>query len=102
MAANNAGGYFLTCRDCKKGRCGCGTGYERADWSTQGRPQCQKTTAPQAHPKQANRSQPDPCAANETVNGLDATTEALRHAAEDTPSGADPEDAEAIPVFDRA
>src|ERR1700676_562817 len=41
-------------------------------------------------------------AANETVDGLDATTEALRHAAEDTPSGADPEDAEAIPVFDRA
>src|SRR3981081_2833076 len=27
-------------------------------------------------------------AANETVDGLDATTEALRHAAEDTPSGA--------------
>jgi hypothetical protein len=41
-------------------------------------------------------------AANETVDGLDATTESLRHAAEDTPSGADPEDVEKTPVFDRA
>jgi hypothetical protein len=41
-------------------------------------------------------------AANETVDGLDATTEALRHAAEDTPSGASPDDVEKIPVFDRA
>jgi hypothetical protein len=40
--------------------------------------------------------------ANETVDGLDATTEALRHAAEDTPSGAGPEDVEQVPVFDRA
>jgi hypothetical protein len=41
-------------------------------------------------------------AANETVDGLDATTEALRHAAEDTPSGAAPDKIEKIPVFDRA
>jgi hypothetical protein len=40
--------------------------------------------------------------ANETMDGLDATTEALRHAAEDTPSGADAEDVETTPVFDRA
>jgi hypothetical protein len=40
-------------------------------------------------------------AANETVDGLDATTETLRHAAEDTPSGAAPEDIENTPVFDR-
>jgi hypothetical protein len=40
--------------------------------------------------------------ANETVDGLDATTEAIRHAAEDTPSGADPDDVEKTPVFDRA
>ena len=40
--------------------------------------------------------------ANETVDGLDATTEALRHAAEDTPSAASPEDVEKVPVFDRA
>jgi hypothetical protein len=40
--------------------------------------------------------------ANETVDGLDATTEALRHAAEDTPSGASPGDFEKTPVFDRA
>ena len=41
-------------------------------------------------------------AANETTDGLDATAEALRHAAEDTPSGAKPDDAEKTPVFDRA
>jgi hypothetical protein len=41
-------------------------------------------------------------AANETVDGLDATTEALRRAAENTPSGAAPEDVEDVPVFDRA
>ena len=40
--------------------------------------------------------------ANETVDGLDATTEELRHAAEDTPSGAGPEKIEKTPVFDRA
>jgi hypothetical protein len=40
--------------------------------------------------------------ANETSDGLDATSEALRHAAEDTPSGAVPEDVEKVPVFDRA
>jgi hypothetical protein len=40
--------------------------------------------------------------ANETRDGLDATTEALRHAAEDTPSGAVPDDVEAVPVFGRA
>jgi hypothetical protein len=40
--------------------------------------------------------------ANETVDGLDATTEALRHAAEDTASGARPDDVEKTPVFDRA
>jgi hypothetical protein len=41
-------------------------------------------------------------AANETVDGLDAITEALRHAAEDTPSNASPDDPEKVPVFDRA
>jgi hypothetical protein len=40
--------------------------------------------------------------ANETVDGLDAATEALRHAAEDTPSGTGPGDIEKTPVFDRA
>ena len=40
--------------------------------------------------------------ANETVDGLDAATEALRHAAEDTPSGTGPDDIEKVPVFDRA
>ena len=41
-------------------------------------------------------------AANETVDGLDATTEALRHAAEDMPAGVAPDDVEKVPVFDRA
>jgi hypothetical protein len=41
-------------------------------------------------------------AANETDDGLDASTEALRRAAEDTPSGARPDDVEKTPVFDRA
>ena len=41
-------------------------------------------------------------AANETVDGLDATTEALRHAAEDTPAGDGRGKIEKMPVFDRA
>ncbi len=41
-------------------------------------------------------------AANETFDGLDATTEALRHAAEDTPAGDGQGKIEKIPVFDRA
>ena len=40
--------------------------------------------------------------ANETIDGLDATAEALRKAAEDTPSAAAPDDVEKVPVFDRA
>jgi hypothetical protein len=33
---------------------------------------------------------------------LDSSTESLRHAAEDTPSGALPDDVEKVPVFERA
>ena len=40
--------------------------------------------------------------ANETADGLNSTEEALRRAAEDSPSGAREEDIEDIPVFDRA
>ncbi len=40
--------------------------------------------------------------ANETVDGLDSDAEAQRHAAEDTPSAARPDDIETTPVFDRA
>jgi hypothetical protein len=40
--------------------------------------------------------------ANETIDGLDATTESLRHAAEDTATDAAPDDIEKTPVFDRA
>ena len=47
-------------------------------------------------------AKPHDSQANETVDGLNAETEALRHAAEDTPSGVAPEDIEKVPVFDRA
>jgi hypothetical protein len=40
--------------------------------------------------------------ANETIDGLDALTESLRRAAEDTLSSASPGDVEETPVFDRA
>lgn len=40
--------------------------------------------------------------ANETSDGLDATSEALRHTTEDSPSGAKPDKVETVPVFDRA
>jgi hypothetical protein len=40
--------------------------------------------------------------ANETLDGLDAATDALRRAAEDTPTAARPDDIEETPVFDRA
>ena len=36
------------------------------------------------------------------MDRLDATNEALRHAAEDTPSDAPPDDVEIVAVFDRA
>ena len=41
-------------------------------------------------------------AANETVDGLDAATEALRRAAEDTPAGDGQGKIDKTPVFDRA
>jgi hypothetical protein len=40
--------------------------------------------------------------ANETDDGLDATTETLRHAAEDTPAGDGRGKIDKTPVFDRA
>jgi phage baseplate assembly protein gpV len=40
--------------------------------------------------------------ANETINGLDAIAEELRHAAEDMRCGAGPGKIEKTPVFDRA
>jgi hypothetical protein len=40
--------------------------------------------------------------ANETVDGLDAETEALRRATEDTPAGTGPGEIDKTPVFDRA
>jgi hypothetical protein len=40
--------------------------------------------------------------ANETLDGLDAATDALRRAAEATPTATRPDDIEETPVFDRA
>jgi hypothetical protein len=40
--------------------------------------------------------------ANETIDGLDAGAEELRHATEETPSGVKTGKIEKIPVFDRA
>jgi hypothetical protein len=40
--------------------------------------------------------------ANETVDGRDAETEALRLATEDAPAGTSPTNIENTPVFDRA
>ena len=40
--------------------------------------------------------------ANETIDGLDSITEVLRRATEDTASGAEQNDIEKTPVFDRA
>jgi hypothetical protein len=40
--------------------------------------------------------------ANETLDGLDANTEALRRATEDTSTGRGSSDIEKAPVFDRA
>jgi hypothetical protein len=49
-----------------------------------------------------SKREPSLTETGETLDGLDATTEALRHAAEDTPSAAHPDDIEKVPVFDRA
>jgi hypothetical protein len=60
------------------------------------------TTMPEAGKQVEPRPHDTGSLANETTDGLDSTTEALRRAAEDTPSGASPDDVEATPVFDRA
>jgi len=61
------------------------------------------------HPSTAEKGEQVPASphdtgsqANETLDGLDAMAESLRHATEDTPSGASPDDVEKVPVFDRA
>jgi hypothetical protein len=61
-----------------------------------------KLTAAETGEQVPTRPHDSGSSANETTDGLDATAEALRHAAEDTPTGAKPEDVEKTPVFDRA
>jgi hypothetical protein len=65
-------------------------------------PENRKPTAAEAGEQVPTRPHDSGSVANETTDGLDATAEALRHAAEDMPSGAKPDDDEKTPVFDRA
>jgi hypothetical protein len=84
---------------------GSGTGCERADWVVKetlmphiNRDQVAAETGKQV----PARPHDSGSAANETVDGLDATTESLRRAAEDTPAGDGQGKIEKTPVFDRA
>ena|ERR1700686_2737722 len=85
---------------------GSGTERVRVDWSTQGRPTMPKSNRDPITTETGEQVPARPhdsgSAANETVDGLDATTETIRRAAEDTPSGTGPGDIEKTPVFDRA
>jgi hypothetical protein len=100
------GRYPHTCRDCHKR-----DSWRRNGIQAGGLVYSRETKMPQSNhePSTAETGKQVPVrphdsgsAANETVDGLDATTEALRHAAEDTPAGAAPDDVEKVPVFDRA
>jgi hypothetical protein len=89
----------------RKGPLEGGTGCGRADWLFKENPMPRSNREPataETGKQVPARPHDSGSAANETVDGLDATTEALRHAAEDTPSGAGPDDLEKTPVFDRA
>jgi hypothetical protein len=95
-----------TCRNCRKGRrtaerdASKGIGLLKGETTVA---QKNRQTRPSETGEQVPaRPHDSGSAANETVDGLDATTEALRHAAEDTPCGAAPDDIEKTPVFDRA
>jgi hypothetical protein len=82
-----------------------GTACEHADWSSRKEtkmPKSNQPKAPEGWRQVPARAHDSGSAANETVDGLDATAEALRHAAEDTPSGASSDNVEKTPVFDRA
>jgi hypothetical protein len=85
------------CKDSEKGRLACGTGCERVDWSTQRSRPCHKAIVTQAAEEGERvpvRPHDSGSQANETIDGLDAAAEALRHAVEDTASGAAPDDVE--------
>jgi hypothetical protein len=64
-----------------------GTEGDRADWSYSKRETTMRQpTTPEIGEQVPARPHDSGSAANETVDGLDATTEALRHATEDRPS----------------
>jgi hypothetical protein len=94
------------CQDFKKGTLGLRNGMRAS-----GLVYSRKSTMPQSNrdpntdeigERVPARPHDSGSQANETVDGLDSTTEALRHATEDTASGAAPDDVEKTPVFDRA
>jgi hypothetical protein len=58
--------------------------------------------APEAGEQVPSRRHDAGSGANETIDGLDASTEALRHATEETPSRTGSGKIEKTPVFDRA
>jgi hypothetical protein len=93
---------YIRAEIAKKGQFEGGTEDRRADWSTQGDQNAtehrDRVTAETGEQVPA-RPHDSGSAANETVDGLDATTEAIRHAAEDTPTGTDTGKIEKIPVL---
>ncbi len=97
------GRYPHTCRDCIKGQLDCGrvSGLVYSRETTMPESNSYPTTS-EAGKQVLVRPHDSGSQANETVDGLDATTESLRHAAEDIPSGTGAGDIEKTPVFDRA
>jgi hypothetical protein len=77
-----------------------GTQFELVDWSPKETKMAQSDYEPEDGKQVPTRPHDTGSQANETVDGLDAETEALRRATEDPP--AEPGKIEKTPVFDRA
>lgn len=87
---------LLTASSCLEG-----TQCKPVDWSTlETKKMAQSDHEPEKGKQVPSRPHDTGSQANETVDGLDAETEALRHATEDAPIG--PGKVEKTPVFDRA
>jgi hypothetical protein len=79
-----------------------GTRCKRVDWSTQEEKMAQSDFYREDGKQVLPRPHDTGSQANETVDGLDAETEALRRATEDAPTDTPPGKVEKTPVFDRA
>jgi hypothetical protein len=79
-----------------------GTQCELVDWSTKETKMAQSDYEPENGKQVPVRPHDSGSQANETVDGLDAETEALRQATEDKPAGTGSGKIEKTPVFDRA